>query len=618
MAFQGLSPAHATSYSYNGSKQWDTPSAWNPLGPPAAGDSATIGLSGTTQIELDSSSTIANLNVVVGQVGFNSFFGGPHLLTVTDTALVTNPTTSLKLCNCGFGGGPLDLSVTNLSVQNGATLQVVETATVFANSLSSSGLNGTITVDGSGSELDVSAAFTTAVIGAGGGSGALILQNGAAANFIRTSSALNSPLQISDGASTGAVTITGGSTFALGGNLNLFTQYAASTATVSIDGTNSALTQDSHAYSVTVGSDTFGAAAVNIGTNSSGATLTTSTGALTINKAGVVNVGTAFITTTGTLNAHGDVTINGGSLYVGAGSTFNLALGKTLTINGGRANFLSYNPSGINLSFIAGSLSYAGDLKVGTGGILGSDLTLASDRTLSLTGTTTIDPTHTLTVSGGALQTFALANNGTLVISSGMLGSSSMTLASSSTVQIGLGGATRLSQYGVLVGTTASLAGTLQVSLLNSYIPAVGTSFDIFGWFRPTGTFSSILLPTLTTGHWDTSQLYTIGELSVAGLAGDYNGNGVVDAADYAVWRDTLGSTTDLRANGDNTGASAGKIDQADFKVWKANFGMHAGSGSGANATAAVPEPASELLFLVGIVGMRWLTRFISAAVRTP
>ena len=41
----------------------------------------------------------------------------------------------------------------------------------------------------------------------------------------------------------------------------------------------------------------------------------------------------------------------------------------------------------------------------------------------------------------------------------------------------------------------------------------------------------------------------------VEGVPGDYNANGTVDAADYTIWRDTLGSTTDLRANGDNTGA---------------------------------------------------------------
>ena len=54
---------------------------------------------------------------------------------------------------------------------------------------------------------------------------------------------------------------------------------------------------------------------------------------------------------------------------------------------------------------------------------------------------------------------------------------------------------------------------------------------------------------------------------------GDYNHNGVVDAADYTIWRDTLGSTTDLRANGVNIGVSAGKIDQADYAFWKSHFG---------------------------------------------
>jgi hypothetical protein len=81
-----------------------------------------------------------------------------------------------------------------------------------------------------------------------------------------------------------------------------------------------------------------------------------------------------------------------------------------------------------------------------------------------------------------------------------------------------------------------------------------------------------------------------------AGPLGDYNHNYIVDAADYTVWRDTLGSTTDLRANGDNTGASAGKIDQADFLIWKANFGAHLGSAS------AVPEPASAILITMGLL----------------
>jgi hypothetical protein len=78
----------------------------------------------------------------------------------------------------------------------------------------------------------------------------------------------------------------------------------------------------------------------------------------------------------------------------------------------------------------------------------------------------------------------------------------------------------------------------------------------------------------------------------------------VVDAADYTIWRDTLGSTTDRRANGDNTGASAGVIDMADFLAWKTHFGE---SGLGASAfadsveRASVPEPLGTFPILVCI-----------------
>ncbi|MGD9635457.1 MAG: hypothetical protein AB7G28_00515 [Pirellulales bacterium] len=88
-------------------------------------------------------------------------------------------------------------------------------------------------------------------------------------------------------------------------------------------------------------------------------------------------------------------------------------------------------------------------------------------------------------------------------------------------------------------------------------------------------------------------------------LVGDYNGNGKVDAADYSIWRDTLGSTTDLRANGNNSGASAGKIDQADYVTWRSNFGLSGGSGAvdgGASfAAQSVPEPTTGAICLVAM-----------------
>ncbi|MGD9633697.1 MAG: TolB family protein, partial [Pirellulales bacterium] len=67
-------------------------------------------------------------------------------------------------------------------------------------------------------------------------------------------------------------------------------------------------------------------------------------------------------------------------------------------------------------------------------------------------------------------------------------------------------------------------------------------------------------------------------------LPGDYSHNLLVDAADYTVWRDTLGSTVDLRADasGSVIGVPDGVVDEHDFAFWKASFGNSLGEGSGA------------------------------------
>jgi phosphatidylinositol-3-phosphatase len=83
-------------------------------------------------------------------------------------------------------------------------------------------------------------------------------------------------------------------------------------------------------------------------------------------------------------------------------------------------------------------------------------------------------------------------------------------------------------------------------------------------------------------------------------FAGDYNHDGVVDAADYTNWRDTLGSTLAPGSGADGNGD--GVIDQGDYDVWKANFGNH--SGAGAGAKSAVPEPASLWMLVVGMLAV--------------
>lgn len=63
----------------------------------------------------------------------------------------------------------------------------------------------------------------------------------------------------------------------------------------------------------------------------------------------------------------------------------------------------------------------------------------------------------------------------------------------------------------------------------------------------------------------------TDGSVVFTDLTGDYNDDGVVDAADYTVWRDTLGDSVPSYSGADGDGS--GLIDQDDYLVWKSNYG---------------------------------------------
>jgi hypothetical protein len=70
-------------------------------------------------------------------------------------------------------------------------------------------------------------------------------------------------------------------------------------------------------------------------------------------------------------------------------------------------------------------------------------------------------------------------------------------------------------------------------------------------------------------------------------LAGDHNGDGKVDAADYVVWR----------KNPAGFGGAQGYTD------WVNNFGAMLGAGGGAGV-GAVPEPSSLALVMLGLLAV--------------
>jgi hypothetical protein len=86
---------------------------------------------------------------------------------------------------------------------------------------------------------------------------------------------------------------------------------------------------------------------------------------------------------------------------------------------------------------------------------------------------------------------------------------------------------------------------------------------------------------------------------TAAPLAGDYNSNGVDDAADYDVWRKNNGTNNGL-PNDNGLGTPIGP---SHYNLWRAHFGQPGGSGSGAVANAAVPEPATTVLLMLAVAG---------------
>jgi hypothetical protein len=137
-------------------------------------------------------------------------------------------------------------------------------------------------------------------------------------------------------------------------------------------------------------------------------------------------------------------------------------------------------------------------------------------------------------------------------------------------------------------GNTTGETGN--VTNVQEPFPTSLTEYDAV--IRVRSTTTSLTLSGSTLGGTGGTRLNGF-ELSLApeGIAGDYNDDGVVDAADYVVWRKA--ENTIMTLPNDPHGETVG---EQQYNTWRTNFGRSLeppGSGS------AVPEPSTLVQFLV-------------------
>jgi fibronectin-binding autotransporter adhesin len=347
---------------------------------------------------------------------------------------------------------------------------------------------------------------------------------------------------------------------------------------------------------------------------------------------GTLNIG-SLSKTIGSFRLSGGTVSGSGTLTSTA--TYDIQAGAVSAVLAGAVNLSKTTSGSATVSSPAytgntivqdGRLTFTGNLPTGNCAVYGGTLDIGSlstpVRTFNITGgTATGSGSLNVTVGGFTIQ------GGRVDVA--LAGSSTALTKSGSTTAI-LNGA---NTYG---GYTAVTAGTLQLgpAAHNAVLTLGGANiqsgrmvFDYAGGSDPAATILSLLTASYNGGLWNVGKFkdttatttgLTLGWLDnsvadtvtvMATYPGDFNLDGVADAADMAIIRSGLGSAGTW-ATGDAN--YDGFVNLLDWNLWKTHVGLPALSiGSSA---AGVPEPSTLLLLLVGFVGMMAYVRQRSSA----
>lgn len=294
------------------------------------------------------------------------------------------------------------------------------------------------------------------------------------------------------------------------------------------------------------------------------------------------------------LYGFGTVELAGATLVIGNSINDSQGVGDFFGPITGSGGLTKRGPGTFTL---AGDNTYSGATRVESGILLIENSSLSS---ATGPGAVTVAAGAALGGSGTAEGSVTVESGGVIfpggegvanVDRTDLLTAIDLTLEAGSTLRIDLGGTAPGDTFDVLAAFDASIAGSLEVTAVDGFLPSYGDVFQILvATSSLTGTFAGLSQGDLVgnVGGADLYIDYSAGGGQVvllrAGRPGDFNLDGSVDGADILKWQ---------------RGELPGGASESHLAAWKSHFGTPSLTPTGTTA----PEPAPGMLLSLAAMG---------------